>query len=149
MPYSLVFTTCQPGMCWSKCAVERCTVVMVLQVNTQPSPTSIAQYKKKLELLDELAWDEHSWSDSLLCAAIASHAGKSRSFYVYKAAATWREITAVRQLLTQQDELQRNGNHGAEWEKCIDELHAHCEQLRDIGGLTLEAARNHLRARPS
>lgn len=109
--------------------------------DTQPSPSSVAQYEKKLELLDKQACHEHSSSDSPLCAAIASHSAKSRSFYVYKAAAAWRETTAVRRLLTRQDALQRQGDYGAEWENCIDELHARCEQLRGIGALTLEAAR--------
>lgn len=109
--------------------------------DTPPSPTSVAQYTTKLVLLDKQACDEHSRSDSPLCAAIASHSGKSGSFYVYKAAAAWRETTAVRRLLGQQDALQRNGPYGTEWERCIDELRTHCEQLRDIRALSLKAAR--------
>jgi hypothetical protein len=109
--------------------------------DTKPSAETVEQYEKKLVLLDKKAWREHAESASPLCAAIASLSGKRQSFYAYRAAAAWREIKAVRRLLTQQDALQRRGNYGADWLGCIDDLRTHCEQLREIQALTLKAAR--------
>jgi hypothetical protein len=109
--------------------------------DTKPSADTVAQYQKKLGLLDKKAWRDHAESASPLCAAIASLSGNTQSFYAYRTVAAWREINAVRRLLMQQDALQRRGNCDDEWLGCIDDLRAHCDQLREIQALNLDMAR--------
>lgn len=109
--------------------------------DTPPSSQTIEQYRKKLDRLDRRGCQDHSDSESPLCAAIASYSASSQSFYAYRAAAAWRETNVVRALLARQDALQRKGDWGSDWRDCVEGLRQHCQQLQEIQSLSVDVAR--------
>jgi integrase len=118
--------------------------------DTSPSDETIAQYQRRAERLDELAEAiDAPAQGSAMAAAIAAYSGNSRSFYLYRAAATWKSATRVRQLLKEQSDLQRSGERGWEWYSSIQQLRWNCERLREVRELTLDIARERTGARPA
>ena len=109
--------------------------------DTDPQPPTIADYERKVILIDELARSlETDGGGQGICLALAQYAAKQQSYTKMRSAVLWRSIGRVRELLKAQDRSQRTAPGSLVWALKVDLLSAELHLLQQVRDLTLPAA---------
>ena len=109
--------------------------------DTDPQPPTIANYERKVTLIDELARSlETDGGGQGICLALAQYAAMGQSYTAMRSAVLWRSIGRVQQLLKAQDRSQRTAPGSLAWALNVDALSAELHLLQQVRDLTLPAA---------
>jgi integrase len=106
--------------------------------DTPPSANTLADYRKKLTLLDALVESNHTVMASPALIALMPYSSRKSSFYAMKAALRWRVLSQLKTLLAAQDEAQRTKNWGTNFDECIEALGFAVRQFKELDAATFE-----------
>jgi hypothetical protein len=103
--------------------------------DTEPSASTIANYKRKCELIDDaVAAVQDAWA-SPLALVLSQYASSKQSFNAMRAALKWRSIWRIRMLISAQDAMQVATGRNNKWRGAVQNIHVAVRDFREIEAL--------------
>ena len=110
------------------------------RTDTAPSKKTEADYQRKCARVDAEIDKLEEPLPSVLLAVMSAYAPKKQTFYAMRAALRWRAIEKVKELLRIQAAMRLEAVRSSRWQVCVKALNTALRELKEIEGITLEAA---------